>query len=84
MNALTMIVPIDDLIAEHNSKTGDKMTRSSLARELVKNGDYNTFQSAVNALAYMASGKSKGLDYRLEVFLCARFDKQLSAIYKTL
>lgn len=82
MNAFPMIVPIDDLIAEHNSKTGDKMTRSSLARELVKNGDYKTFQSAVNAIAYMASGKSKGLDYAFEKYLCKRFDKKLSEIFK--
>ena len=83
MNALTMIVPIDQLIKEYEARTGKKLTKAELAREMVAKGCYKNEKSAVNALAYMEAGKSKGLDYALEVYLCEKFGKRLSEIYYT-
>ena len=84
MNGITtMTLLLDELIAEHNAKTGAKMTRYKLARELYDAGLYRSHQSAINALNYATSGKAKGLDYVLEVYLCERFNKPLSGIYKS-
>jgi hypothetical protein len=82
-NLTTMVIPISKLIAEHNEKTGERMTKASLARELVKHGDYKSEPAARNAMAYMESGKAKGLDKLLYMYLCERFHKNPGELYQT-
>ena len=84
MNGITtMTLLLDELIAEHNAKTGAKMTRYKLARELYDAGLYRSHQSAINALNYVTSGKPKGLDFAIEIYLCDRFGKPRPEIYKS-
>ena len=72
-----MKIDIDKLIFE---RRGEKMTKRSLAKEMVAEGLFKNELSAANMLQYHRRGDAKGCDYLLLEFLCRRFDKKIEEI----
>lgn len=53
--------------------SGENLTQSALAQEMVDAGIFKTKRSAVNMIQYHNKGNSKSVDWSLLKFLCSRF-----------
>ena len=84
-----MKIQFDKLILEYNTKHGYKksrspeakwMTKSSLAREMVKLGKFSSFQSCLNLMHYHQHGKAKSVDFELIEYLSKKFGKDYNEL----
>lgn len=64
------------LIAE----SGEKLTQTALAKEMVEQGLFDNTHSAINMMQYHSTGKAKSCDYALLKYLVARFNRKGSEI----
>jgi hypothetical protein len=61
-------------------ESGEDLTQSDLAREMVKAGIFENKHSAINMMQYHQSGKAKGCDWELLKYLAKRFNRKGSEI----
>jgi len=68
-----MKIAIKEILFAHYKRTGEYVTQSSLAREMVKAGIFKNLHSAQNMIQYNITGKAKSLDIPILEFLINRF-----------
>ena len=61
-------------------ESGEELTQTALAKEMVEKGLFDNTHSAINMMQYHQSGKAKSCDYVLLLYLMERFNKKASDI----
>jgi hypothetical protein len=61
-------------------QSGEHISQTGLAKEMVEDGIFKNLHSAINMLQYHSAGKSKSVDYALLKWLCIRFNRKGSDI----
>lgn len=69
-----MKIAIKTILEAHKARTGEVIYQDALAREMVKEGLFSSFESARNMIQYNSSGEAKSADYALVEFLMRRFE----------
>ncbi len=69
-----MKISIKSILQAHKDRTGETVSQNQLAREMTAEGLFRNFASARGMIYYNTSGRAKGLDVEMIVFLMKRFD----------
>ena len=75
-----MKINIRQIIKDHNKKTGERVTQTSLAQEMFEAGIFKSRGSAMNMIQYNSNGKAQCLYVQLIEFLKYRFGLTLNEI----
>lgn len=75
-----MKIAIKEILESHFDKTGEHITQTMIAREMVNEGIFKNLHSARNMLQYNISGKAKSLDIEMLEFLKRKFNLTLNEI----
>lgn len=69
-----MKIAIKRILLTHKIRTGETIYQDTLAKEMVAEGLFSSFESARNMIQYNINGSAKTLDIDMIEFLMRRFN----------